>query len=149
MGSQSLLFEDVLMPLSTPYRLKKAARAARVAAHFVCFTHVGNILWDVFIQSPDRPTLFANSQASLVLTNALGALLALWLGIFLREKQPAWAVYALLGWSLLEVTPGLSYWLYGHGTSGWLWPYPLGALLCSILALRGVRARKADRSTSP
>jgi hypothetical protein len=126
-------------PLDTPYRVRKALGSARTAAAIICFCHV---LWGVlacFSVYPPKATLIGERPLTLALSNAAGAIFALYLNVLLKRRAAPWAIWLLVGWSAIEFVPWLTIWLYGHGT----WPlFALGAFGSAVLGVRGLNASR-------
>lgn len=126
-------------PLDTPYRVRKALGGSRDAAAILCLCHVLFGVLSYFGVYPPKSTLIGLQPMTLVMSNAAGAILALYLNQLLKRRTARWAIWILVGWSAIEFIPPLTLWLYGHAT------WPIFALIAFGSAVLGVRGLNASR----
>ena len=132
---------NVLNPfqkIDSEWRAREAAGGSGVSAGLIAFMHAISAL--VRFNDERHSALISSSPVVLGLFNAMLALIAAVAGYVAYRRHPVWLAWVILGWSVLEALPWITYPLYGHAA----WGAPLVGLMvvCGLLGVRGARALK-------
>ena len=126
-----------LQKLDSEWKAREAAEAAAFAASLIAFTHVLSALIRF---NDDRGALISSDPFALGLFNAMLALIAAVASYVAHRRHPLWLAWVILGWTVLEVLPWITFPLYGHAIPGRFGPAVGLMFVASVLGVRGARA---------
>jgi hypothetical protein len=135
-------------PLTSPFRRERATEyGAAAALSLAALNGIG--LMDIGHRPLD--SLIGPDPNAYIIAQLTAVALGLGLAALVRYRHSLWVCEAVLAWSLLELWPSETRFLYGHGVSGRGWTIAAGALFFAMLGVRGAWAmrRAAKHESAP
>jgi hypothetical protein len=130
-------------PLTTPFRRIRATEYGAGAAAILAVLNLAAVL-DVDHRPSDA--LIGNGANAYIAAQLAAAALAVGLGLVILNRHWLIACEIVLGWSILELVPFETRWLYGHQIHGREWFLALSGLGMAAVGVRGAWAlRRAEK----
>lgn len=130
--------------LDQPYKIASALRAGAAAYVAIALSHAFSA-FGAWISHIRRDTLlFGYDQSAVLTANLLVGALALGLWALTSRHPSRPLMYLALAWSVIELAPPLTYWIYGHGAGYYISVF---GLLISLAGVQGARARARRSDT--
>jgi hypothetical protein len=130
-------------PLTTPFRRLRATEYGASAAGILAML---NLIAAVDVGHRPGHALIGHDPHVYIAAQLIAAALAGGLGLMIISRHWLWACEVVLLWSMFELVPYETTWLYGHAVHGREWFLALGALGFAMVGVRGAWAlRRAAR----
>ena len=120
-------------PLTLPRIWRETAKLGAGAAALLALQ---NLLWAFQVDHRPMHSLIGPDPHVFVAAQLIAAALAAGLALLILTRQGLWACEAVLLWSLIELDPPLTRYLYGHSPTALRF-----SVVAAILAMLGVHGR--------